>query len=313
MSTSDVAGIFSRYFIIGFFLPAFFALVGLSQALSDPFLPSGYRALDGGTQIAVLGATGVLLGLLLLGLNWQVIRLYEGYPLKESKLRVPVLGRLVGKLRTSLIARQERAFHELVEMRDGGDEGKSAWAAWKLDTGYPDRVEALLPTRFGNAVLAFETYAMKRWGLDSVPTWPRIDMLLNERQAELEANARSQVCFFVNGSLLLLIAGVLLVADEVAEAPLGGLIVAVYLLPFLASHLLARWATGAAARWGSTVRAAIDLHRFELYEKLGVRRPRNFSDERQIAAEINQSLLYGNPIPDEFSATDIDSTEEARG
>jgi len=34
-----------------------------------------------------------------------------------------------------------------------------------------------MPTRFGNAVLAFETYAMKRWGLDSVPVWPRIDML----------------------------------------------------------------------------------------------------------------------------------------
>jgi hypothetical protein len=28
----------------------------------------------------ILGATGVLLGLLLLGLNWQVIRLFEGYP-----------------------------------------------------------------------------------------------------------------------------------------------------------------------------------------------------------------------------------------
>ncbi|HYH54742.1 MAG TPA: hypothetical protein VD761_11485 [Solirubrobacterales bacterium] len=298
MSASDVAGIFSRYFIVGFFLPAFFALVGLSQALSDPFLPSGYRALGGGTQIAVLGATGVLLGLLLLGLNWQVIRLYEGYPLVESRRRIP----LVGKLRTFLIGRQERAFRTLEEMRDGEDESRSAFAAWKLDTGYPDRIEALMPTRFGNAVLAFEAYAMKRWGLDSVPAWPRIDMLLSERQAELEANARSQVCFFVNGSLLLLIAGAWLVVDEIVEGPLSGPVMVVYLLPFLASVLLARWATGAATRWGSTVRAAIDLHRFELYEKLGVRHPRNFSDERRIAAEVNQALLYGRTIPDELSA-----------
>ena len=31
---------------------------------------------------------------------------------------------------------------------------------------------------------------MKRWGLDSVAAWPRIDMLLSEREAELQANAR---------------------------------------------------------------------------------------------------------------------------
>jgi len=101
MSASDVAGIFSRYFVIGFFLPAFFTLVGMSQTLSDSFLPSGYRGLGGGAQIAVLGATGVLLGLLLLGLNWQVIRLYEGYPLVESRRRLP----LIGGLRKLLITR----------------------------------------------------------------------------------------------------------------------------------------------------------------------------------------------------------------
>ena len=297
MSASDVAGIFSRYFVIGFFLPAFFTLVGMSQALSDSFLPSGYRGLGGGTQIAVLGATGVLLGLLLLGLNWQVIRLYEGYPLVESRRRLP----LIGGLRKLLIARQERAFKRLNELREGEDQNKRAHAAWKLDIEFPGSVEALMPTRFGNAVLAFETYAMKRWGLDSVSVWPRIDMLLSERQAELEANARSQVCFFVNGSLLLLISGAVLIADHLVEKPISGPIVAIYLLPFLGSALFASWAAGAASHWGSTVRAAIDLHRFELYEKLGVRHPRSFSDERQIAAEINQALLYGEAIPDKFA------------
>jgi len=125
--------------------------------------------------------------------------------------------------------------------------------------------------------------------------------LLSERQAELEANARSQVCFFVNGSLLLLISGAVLIADQLVEKPISGPIVTIYLLPFLGSALFARWATGAASHWGSTVRAAIDLHRFELYEKLGVRHPRNFSEERQIAAEINQALLYGEAIPDKFA------------
>jgi hypothetical protein len=299
MSASDVAGIFSRYFIVGFFLPAFFTLVGMSQALTDSFLPAGYRELSGGTQIAVLGAAAVLLGLLLLGLNWQVIRLYEGYPLIEPRRRVP----LVGHLSRGLIARQKASFDRLVELRDGEDAKARSRAAWKLDIEFPGDAEALMPTRFGNAVLAFESHSMKRWGLDSVPAWPRIDMLLSERQAELEANARGQVCFFVNGSLLVLISAAVLVADEIAAEPLSGAVVAIYILPFLGSAVLARWAAGAASRWGSTVRSAIDLHRFELYEKLGARRPRSFGDERLLAAEVNQALLYGHTIPDEFAAT----------
>lgn len=71
MSPSDVAGVFSRYFIVGFFLPAFFTLVGLSQALTVSFLPSGYRSLSGGAQIAVLGGAGLLLGLLSMAIGFS--------------------------------------------------------------------------------------------------------------------------------------------------------------------------------------------------------------------------------------------------
>src|SRR4249919_240363 len=85
MSPSDVAGVFSRYFIVGFFLPAFFTLVGLSQALTSSFLPNSYEELNEGAKVVVLGGVGLLLGLLMLGLNWQVFRLFEGYPLAERK------------------------------------------------------------------------------------------------------------------------------------------------------------------------------------------------------------------------------------
>jgi len=301
MSPSDVAGVFSRYFIVGFFLPALFTLIGLSQALTDPFLPNAYQRLEGGAQIAVLGGIGLLLGLLLLGLNWQIFRLYEGYPLAERRRQL----RTLGWLHELLVARQKHLFDQLVDIRDGtGDNADRENAAWRLDREFPDSADRLLPTRFGNAVLAFETHAMKRWGLDSVAIWPRIDMLLSEREGEQQANSRSEAAFFVNGSLLLFVAGAALLANQIVDSALSGWALLIYLAPFLGGVLLARWAVGAAARWGNTVRAAIDLHRFELYEKLGVRRPLDFTDERErVAASVNQALICGQAIPDEYFAT----------
>lgn len=297
MSPSDVAGIFSRYFVIGFFLPGFFVLVGLSQTVSDAAIPASYENLSGGAQVAVAGGAGILLGLLLLGLNWQILRLFEGYPLQEGfcARRLAWIGR-------SLVARQRRSFDALVAVRDSDQEVEAnrSRAAWMLDVRFPPNAADLMPTRFGNAIRAFETYGKKRWGLDSVVVWPRIDMLLSERGAELEANARGQVCFFVNGSLLLFLAGTVLVVDEIAHSSVSGIGLGLYVTPFLGALLLARWSAGAVGRWGSTVRAAVDLHRLELYERLGIRLPESFSDERErIADQLNQALLYGHPISDE--------------
>lgn len=298
MSPSDVAGVFSRYFIVGFFLPAFFTLVALSQAVTSAFLPSSYEELGGGAQVAVLGGVGLLLGLLMLGLNWQIFRLFEGYPLAERR-HLPVF-KLAHRC---LIAWRRRTFNRLIEARDdpSKDEGARGRAAWRLDLEFPPTAGKLLPTRFGNAVLAFETHAMKRWGLDSIAAWPRIDMLLSEREAEQQANARGGAAFFVNGSLLVLIAAFVLIANQIADCPLSDVLLLLYLIPFGIAWLMARWAVGAATRWGSAVRAAIDLHRFELYKKVGVRSPVSFTDEREnVAAHLNQALIYGEVIPDDY-------------
>ena len=300
MVPSDVAGVFSRYFIVGFFLPAFFTLVGLSQALTSSFIPSNYQELSNGAQLAVLGGTGLFLGLMLLGLNWQIFRLYEGYPLAEHK-RWP----LIGLLHKGFTRHQQDLFDRLTRVRDDEslESGLRGGAAWRLDRDFPAHRADVMPTRFGNAVLAFESHAMKRWGVDSVAVWPRIDMLLSERESEQQANARSEAAFFVNGSLLLTVAGFLLLADQVVNCALSGFALLAYLVPFLIAMLMTRWAAGAATRWGNTVRSAIDLHRLELYERMGVRRPFDFTDERtEIAEHVNQMLVYGQLIPDKYFA-----------
>jgi hypothetical protein len=297
MLPSDVAGIFSRYFVVGFFLPAFFSAVGLSTAATTTFLPTAYQHLSGGAQIAVLGGVGLLLGLLLVGLNWQVFRLYEGYPLNEHQSLFAV-----GWLRSLLIWKQRRSFDSLMATRENSlmSDDERGEAAWRLDRAFPPSREEIMPTSFGNAVLAFESHSRTRWGLDSIVAWPRIDLLLTEREGEQQANARSEAAFFVNGSLLTFLSGGVLIADQLADSSLKNLELLLYLIPFLMGFLLMKWSVGAAVRWGSTVRSAIDLHRFDLYEKLGIRAPTGFSDEFDVADKLSQKLLYGYEISDDY-------------
>jgi hypothetical protein len=80
MTLTDIAGVLSRYLVIGFLLPAFFALVALSTLATESALPNPYRDLRPGAQVAVLGGTALLVALVLSGIHYNVIRVLEGYP-----------------------------------------------------------------------------------------------------------------------------------------------------------------------------------------------------------------------------------------
>ena len=60
---------------------------------------------------------------------------------------------------------------------------------------------------------------------------------------------------------------------------------------------------GAVSRWGEVVRASIDLHRLDMYRRLGLRRPEDFLDERFIAWHLNRALLTGEHLLDEYAIT----------
>lgn len=300
MGLSDVAGVFSRYFVVGFFLPSFFWLLILSQTLTVEWLPEVYEEAEPAAQILVLGGAALLLGLLLLGFNWQIYRAAEGYPLWNRRDREPFR-----RICSYLVDRERTRYVRLRSARDDDTKPNDlrAYAASCLDREFPPYLANVLPSRFGNAIRAFESHAYKRWGLDTVAVWPRIEALLEEREAELNADARGEVAFFVNSLLLSAVSGLILTADEIANEPLGWPAFLVYALPFIAVYPLYRGASSAANRWGSAVRASTDLHRLTLYEKLGVRRPTSFDDERTaIAPAVNEALVFGYPIPDDLFA-----------
>jgi hypothetical protein len=288
VSIRDISGIFSRFFITGFFLPSFFSLFALWISASNDLPPNDLAAHNNQIQILILSGFAVPIGLTILGLRHPVFRFFEGYFFRFRPLERPLL-------------RLQWASRERMAAKKPG----STVTKWKLDRNFPRKKEGedspdksrLLPTRVGNAMLAAEDHAWTRWGLDGIAAWPRIDSLLSEREQELHSNQRSDLYFFFNSALGSIAVGVALIADEIAYRPLSGYWLGVYAIPFLGAYALYRLSIGAVERWGLEMRTSVDLHRLELYEKLGVRRPTSPDDERVIAKAVTRLLLRGERLP----------------
>lgn len=293
MALTDITGVFSRYFVVGFFMPAYVSLVSLWLAASSEFIPDELERHSEATQLLILGGVALVAGLTLSGVSYYVTRLFEGYPLERASAW-PVLG----WLHKAVLTLQLRRFHRLLAIRDDQNSPPKdrQRAARTLDRFFPHRPEALLPTRVGNAIRAFEWHSNVRWGLDGVTIWPRIEALLTAEQRELQVDAKINFYVFINAALGGLVVGACLVIDAAINGSPSAAGWLLYLIPFLSSYVLYRASIGPATDWGDNVRASVDLHRLEVYEKLGVRAPTSFTDERKLAVRVNQALLYGHPL-----------------
>jgi hypothetical protein len=135
--------------------------------------------------------------------------------------------------------------------------------------------------------------------------------LLADGERELLVDAKINFYLFVNASIGAFIVGVCLVVDKVINTPGSHWAWVLYVVPFLVSYITYRASIGPATDWGDGVRSSIDLHRLEMYEKLGIRTPESFSDEKVLSAAVNKALLFGLSLPDElWRAAEKEGAEE---
>jgi hypothetical protein len=318
MPLTQFAGVFSRAFVVGFFMPAFFMLAILVQLLHTGSLPGAYRQASGATQVAILGGVALLGALLLSGLHYHLIRLFEGYPLQRlsedgssHKLRRALAG-----LPSKMVERWMNQFDRLNEALKGPKSEARTRAARELNRYFPWRREIILPTRLGNAIRSFETHPNKRYGLDGVTAWPRIAMLLSDAEREDITEAESDLAFFLNLTALVPLVTLAVVADIVAHPPSSPYGEALLILAALLAGAGLTWSlyqasVGAAVRWGMPVRAVFDMHRLELYAQLGLMGPRSDVEERTVARAATRCMLYGEEL-DEAVRDQSQSAEETK-
>jgi hypothetical protein len=255
----------------------------------------------------IAGALAVVVftAILLEQFTTPIARLFEGYwpwPLRWLALW------LSSRRGQGLREKQQRFSQLKVKELQAQATDEDRAEALKLDAelGHrpPDPALAM-PTALGDVLRAAEDYPRRRYGLDPVVTWPRLYPSLGEALKGALAEARSNMDALLRVTTLSLIFAIawgiwlgiarhtLLLIGVVA----GGLIVA--LLGYVG-------ATQAAATYGDLLRAAFDLHRFDLYEALHWPPPPSWKAEKPTPADqaptcgqaLSQFLYRGLGVQD---------------
>jgi hypothetical protein len=270
-------------------LIASLVVAGAPASAPDPAALSEAFASLSGTDLVLLTAGVVVVGLILQPMQLPLVRLLEGY--WGSAGVGPALA-------APLVAAHERrreALRAASKPRDPDDQAARAAAvaaAWRLRHAYPGG--PLLPTRLGNTLRAAEYRAGRPYGLDAVLAWPRLYPILpaevragvDDLRLQLDVAVRFAAMFVASAVVS---AGLLLTHGWWLLLPLGLLLLAV--ISYAA-------AVSAASAYGMAVESAFDLHHLDLRTALHLRLP----DDRAAERAQNRTLsLFFRGVPTDLT------------
>lgn len=153
----------------------------------------------------------------------------------------------------------------------------------------------LAPSAIGNAAAAVHGYVHTRYGADLGTLLPRLQLVLAPDGAAMRAiqDTETRFDFFAQSiGLTVLFVGLWLL--PVALQSWTGLLALAVLGPLLVRGLHAL-ALEARLAQGEAVRAAIDLHRFEVLRGLHQALPSTSDGERRLWDSLRRALDYGEP------------------
>jgi hypothetical protein len=308
----ELPKIFDRSFIIGYLLPSASCLVfslGIihRRDLLNPTDMSGN--LSEGVAFLIFA---FVLGVVLLAANRPITRFLEGY----GRLN-PV--RILAPLQRVRFRRLQKTLSDAY--RDDGDANAVASdevralrrrLSVRLAEYFPDDERLLLPSRFGNAVRAFESYPRAMYGLDIIEGWTRLVAAIPEKYLRKVDTAKAEADLWLNVWFL----GVLTIPDAIAawywpdlvsnatRTGAAGMVSAPLSLWFLTGTIVAavtvalfasRMATNAAVEWGSMVKAATDVFLPALYDKLGFDGGSGNEAARRRWGAFSQAITFRRP------------------
>ena|ERR1700692_1872816 len=308
-----------KAFVLGFFLPVLLAVLAILALFGDvPEVRSFLAAQGEGDRLEKLFYFALIvwgLSILMLLINNVQYQILEGYRWPFSNLATfkDAERSRFEKLNDRVIAlRKERKEANNTLPDDKEMELQDLWI--KLRDDFPTKEALLLPTRFGNAIQAFENYSSDVYGADSVTLWFHLAAVLPKPFQSLLDDARASVnclvnlCFF--SALIGLIAVVRLTwhfAQSVRLFPPGFDAQSLFSLSsicFIGATALAaivmrlsyNLAIERIHTWGALVMAAFDCFLPSLAVKLGYRLPITGEKQREFWTIVSQRVGFHIPL-----------------
>ena len=307
---SALSGHFGKPLVLGSLVPVSVALF-LFVALVSPPVPleasfvGTVPAVGNEWRVVELALVTLVLSVLMYNLNTPIVRMYEGYVWQKSWIgegRTRHFQRefdVLQSRRKNLLALLARPSEKPLLERLVRSRLARVVELQKRD--YPSIRSSVLPTRLGNVIRSFENYPRDQYGMSAITLWPRLVAVIPENYAGAIAESKTALDFLINSSLL---AGVLSLAVLAFGSPvalsgeswisLGFRLSAAFMLAVV-SFLFYRLSISQAVAWGSLVRGAFDLYRWDLLERMGFGlKPRTPIEERELWLGISRQLLFGD-------------------
>jgi hypothetical protein len=308
---SSLPKLADRAFVLGTFLPTLlFAIILLLEFRDYSVAAEWLAALTtkdlGKAAYLILSVWAIAVVLLML--NQPLYRLLEGYsfpnwlaePLKERHRR-----------------RFKKLLDEIQTLRgkwDGltaAERDRYRRLRLELFRWMPATEKDVLPTRFGNAIKAFEVYPREIYGADGVTIWLRLIAVIPKSFSEQIADTRSQLDFLVNSCLFSCIIAFVGAFRTVRSGNWHEFYLSQFtgIVPFLlsiekswlvwaaggalAAYAFYRWAVSCVPSWGELVRTAYDCYLPTLATQLGFELPTTEARRRRFWTTFSQQAIYG--------------------
>lgn len=301
---------FDRDFAVGSFLPALLFLLAvvwlggiydlLPRTIALFFAPTDRVTVLLDTTLLIIVAW--LLGVVLLTLNRDIIRVLEGY-FKWNPLRLGISGqrrryrRYQQQLHT-LATNYHALPHHDTHAAEKLLRERSQVLARQAES-FPNQEEWVLPTSFGNIIRAFEVYPYRMYGIDVIPGWSRLLAVVPESYQRLIDHEKSLVDFWVNVCLLSALYGVGYIFWLGYTWLITGTSVPVFFWIIALSGGIVAFAysraKAAAREWGEVFKATFDLYVPALRTQLMFPTPATPAAERQMWHAFSRAILYHDP------------------
>lgn len=288
-------------------------LVFLNAYLVLPLLGISLR-FDTPDSVLAVAAFILLISYILYAFNFPLIRLLEGYKLRGSQISRALRERQLSEYDLLIRRIAARVTDRSIFKSSVGfdpdnppvgcrlsEEQSARWErinqeladlSCRLDISFPGSPQKVLATGLGNVIRAFEDYSGSRYGMDSTALWPRLIPILRDTKfIEFVAQEKTVFDFLLN---MLVVSAVVSLEMFYFALFAGRFVVAIVTVLVAPLVLFVLWEglKVAARQWGETVRVAFDLHRLDLWTRLGLRPQATFDHERRLWIELSRFLMY---------------------
>jgi hypothetical protein len=293
---SSLPKLIGRGFVLGFLLPSIlFCLYLQALAINLPGLSSLVPQLDA-VKLTPVVLLSLVLAVLLMAVNRMIVRALEGYG-DYNPLRILMPLRL-RYFREKIVPLFEEAVR-VDKARKTNPGAQSSIAGFPLSLSrateaFPDREDRVLPTKFGNTMRAFEVYSRALYGLDAIPAWPRLFLVLPQSMKDQIRDSRAMLDFNANLFVLSTLAIIMTAAQMYVGQGANQVSVAIA-FPVVGAVYAWMALPQGAHQWGEIVKSAFDLYRHRLAKELGLDVPSAAEDERRMWRQVSRMMIFRSP------------------